>query len=109
MAHGFKTAFFEKISWIIFEAGIAITALTYKGYLPLQKWPGFAIIAAAVVMIYLGEGAKGIIELPSIFSHVMSYARLMAVGLASVILAVVINALSKELFHAGIAGIIGGI
>lgn len=108
-AHGFRTAFLEKISWIIFEAGVAVTALTYMNYLPLQKWVGFTVIAASVVMIYLGEGPKGIVELPSIFSQTLSYTRLMAVGLASVILAAVVNDIAGELFHAGIVGIIGGI
>ncbi|PIN86733.1 hypothetical protein COV19_03285 [Candidatus Woesearchaeota archaeon CG10_big_fil_rev_8_21_14_0_10_44_13] len=107
-AHGFRTAFFEKISWMVLEAGVAVIALTYMGYVPLQKWVGFVIVALSIIMIYMGEGAKGIVELPSIFSQTLSYARLMAVGLASVILAVVINDLSGELFHAGIGGIIGG-
>lgn len=109
VSHGFKAAFLEKISWIILEAGVAVTALTYTNYLPLQKWIGFAVMGAAVVMIYLGEGPKGIVELPSIFSQTISYTRLMAVGLASVILAVVVNDLAGELFHAGIFGIIAGI
>jgi len=60
-------------------------------------------------MIYKGEGAKGLIEIPALFSHMLSYARLMAVGLASVILAAVINDLAGEMFAAGIAGIIGGV
>ena len=42
-------------------------------------------------MIYLGEGVQGLVELPAIFSNMLSYMRLGAVGLASVGLAVVIN------------------
>jgi len=106
--HGFKAAFFEKISWIILEAGAALIAVTYMGILPLRKWVGFTVLALGIISIYKGEGPKGIIELPSIFSQMLSYARLMAVGLASVILATVVNDLAGGLFSAGIVGIIGG-
>ena len=44
-----------------------------------------------LAMLYLGEGVKGIIELPAIFTNILSYLRLGAVGLASVYLAIVIN------------------
>jgi V/A-type H+-transporting ATPase subunit I len=116
--HGFVKAFLEKISWIILQLGVAMVALNYmnieiliptQGFVFIPKMAGFITIGLSIVMIYLGEGAKGIIELPSIFSQMMSYARLMAVGLASVILAVVINDLAGKMFASGIVGIIGGI
>ena len=43
----------------------------------------------------------GIIEMPSIVSHIVSYARLMAVGLASVFIAVMVNDFTTFLFHKG--------
>ncbi len=85
-AHGFMEAFFEKISWMIFEAGIIL--------LVLKAIPGMAaaiIILIALVLIYKGEGVQGLIELPAIFSNMASYMRIGAVGLASVGLAVVVN------------------
>jgi len=42
-------------------------------------------------MLGKGEGIQGIVELPSLFSNMLSYMRLGAVGLASVGLAVVVN------------------
>ncbi|MFO8015769.1 MAG: V-type ATP synthase subunit I [Candidatus Woesearchaeota archaeon] len=110
MSHGFVKAVFEKISWLVLEAGAVLVALAYTDYIspkPLP-WVGFVVIALSVVMIYKGEGAKGLVEIPTIFSHMLSYARLMAVGLASVTLAVVVNDLAGGLFAAGIAGAIGG-
>ncbi|MCX8146927.1 MAG: V-type ATP synthase subunit I [Candidatus Woesearchaeota archaeon] len=111
--HGFKKAVFEKLSWLVFELSIVLIALSYikypiMGYLIMKPF-GFVILIISIIMLYIGEGAKGIIELPSIFSHMMSYARLMAVGLASVILAVVVNDLAGKLFAAGIFGIMGGV
>ncbi|HLC99319.1 MAG TPA: V-type ATP synthase subunit I [Candidatus Nanoarchaeia archaeon] len=110
-SHGFATAVFEKLSWLMLEAGVAIIALSYTDLLTLrpERWVGFVILAVSIFMIYKGEGAKGLIEIPALFSHMLSYARLMAVGLASVILAAVINDLAGEMFAAGIAGIIGGV
>jgi V/A-type H+-transporting ATPase subunit I len=90
-AHGFKAAFFEKISWFVFEAGIVLLILTYANILPISKWVGLLVLLLSVIMIYGGEGVQGLVELPAIFTNILSYMRLGAVGLASVGLAVVIN------------------
>ena len=90
-AHGLMHAFLEKISWMVMEAGVAVIALSYGGTLALSPFAGFALLGMGVVMIYLGEGAKGLVEIPAIFSNILSYMRLGAVGLASVGLAVVVN------------------
>ncbi|MBU0535940.1 MAG: V-type ATP synthase subunit I [Nanoarchaeota archaeon] len=109
-AHGLIAAIFEKLSWILLEISVVITAFAYTDYLAIrpEKWVGFVVMAVSIVMIYKGEGAKGLVEIPAIFSHMLSYARLMAVGLASVILAFVINDLAGGLFAKGIIGILGG-
>ncbi|MDO8642232.1 MAG: V-type ATP synthase subunit I [Candidatus Woesearchaeota archaeon] len=89
--HGFMHAFLEKISWMVMEAGVAVLALSYGGTIALSPFAGFALLGMGIVMIYLGEGAKGLVEIPAIFSNILSYMRLGAVGLASVGLAVVVN------------------
>ncbi len=99
-----------KISWIVIAWGITLLGLslihhTYSGswlitpnnpnasalaFQPFQ----FALIGitlAAVVSMIATEGGLMAIELPSIVSHVLSYARLVGILLASVILAYVIN------------------
>jgi V/A-type H+-transporting ATPase subunit I len=62
-------------------------------------------MAVAVVLILIGEGARGLIELPAIFSNIASYSRLMAVGVASAGLAIVTNELAGSLFSSG--GVVG--
>ncbi|KHO46844.1 MAG: V-type ATP synthase subunit I, V-type H+-transporting ATPase subunit I, partial [archaeon GW2011_AR3] len=57
--------------------------------------------AVSIVLLWLGEGVKGLIEIPSIFSNILSYARLMAIGLASVKLAEVVNEFATEFIHQG--------
>ncbi len=113
--HGLKHAIFEKFSWFLVEAGAVIALLSGFGVIGIGNgiWPGImvglAIVLIAAVMLFLGEGIQGILELPSIFVHIGSYMRLMAIGLASVSLAIVINDQSAPLLHSGIAGLIGGI
>lgn len=102
LEHGFKAALFEKGSWILLEAG-AVLAVTVNQYI------GGALAVAAVGMMVKAEGVKGILELPSIVVNILSYARIMAVGLVSVILALVVNEMSGEFFSAGGISMVLGI
>ncbi len=89
--HGFMHAFLEKISWMIMQGGVALMVLSATGILDVTLFIGGVAFGMGVVLIYLGEGAKGLVELPALFSNMLSYMRLGAVGLASVGMAVVIN------------------
>ncbi|KLK88972.1 ATP synthase subunit I [Methanoculleus sediminis] len=73
-------------------------------FFPIPMMPdltGFPVaIAAGVVLLVAGvigiaqENALEVVELPTIVSHVLSYARLVAVGLSSVAIAMVVNYIS---------------
>ena len=69
---------------------------------------GGALASLSIVMLFLGEGVRGMVELPGIFGNILSYARLMALGVASAGLAAVINDISMPMFRGGIIGIIAG-
>ncbi len=84
-------AVLEKLSWLIMQIGLVLIVLSALHMIIVPVWAGIAVFAAALIMIYLGEGVKGLIELPALFSNMLSYMRLGAVGLASLGLAVVIN------------------
>lgn len=90
LAHGIKAAFLEKVSWIVMEAGAVLIVAPLLG-MNINVFIGIAVFTLSLVLIYLGEGAKGVIELPTMLSNILSYTRLGAVGLASVGLAIVIN------------------
>ena len=107
--HGFKTAFFEKFSWIFLELSVALLALSYTKAIPISPLFGYGLLTISVVMLFIGEGARGIVEIPSIFGNILSYARLMAIGLSSVGLAMVINTMAEESFKSGGISIIVGI
>ena len=100
-AHGFMAAVYEKAGWIVLELGVAMIALSYFNLISISPFIGAAFLGASILMIFKGEGIKGIFELPAIFTNILSYARLMAIGLSSVILAVIINDLAKDMFHEG--------
>lgn len=59
-------------------------------------WPTAAILAAGVVVLTITEGFIAPIELLSAMGNILSYARLMAVGLSGVILAFVGNKLGRD-------------
>lgn len=104
--HGLRAAVLEKASWLFFEGGIAMLALSYTGIWALKPLVGWVVTVAAVAMIYGGEGVQGLVELPGIFSNILSYARLMAIGIASVKLAEVVNEFAGQFFRQGGMGII---
>jgi len=109
-AHGLWLAILEKFSWVIVEIGLPIAILGLMGILPgWALYAGGGMVVLGGIMLFKGEGIQGVVELPSIFVHIGSYMRLMAIGLASVGLAIVINEQTGPLFSGGIVGIIGGI
>lgn len=108
--HSVFKAFCEKGSWIVVELGAAVIASGMLGInIPFQSIIGGIIVLAGIALLYMGEGVTGLIELPSLLSHTLSYTRLFGIGLASVELALIINKFVGEFMQMGIVGIIAGI
>jgi V/A-type H+-transporting ATPase subunit I len=72
---------------------------------------GIAAIVVGVIFIARDSGLE-LVELPSIFSHTLSYTRIVAVGLSSVAIAMVVNfiaigmLISPQLEHVTIIGVL---
>lgn len=98
-SHGFMHALFAKGGWIVLELGVLLLAGHYMKFLNVAAYTGFAVLALAIIMIFKGEGVRGILELPSVLGNVMSYARLMAIGITSVMFAIVVNDMSEKMLH----------
>lgn len=79
---------FAKLGWIGIEAG-ALVLLS-------QQLAGAAILLISLALILRGEGIFGLIEIPGLLSNVLSYTRIVAVGIASVAFALVVNAAKPE-------------
>lgn len=117
--HGFKHAILEKGGWLLLMpllVWVLITiniitggfATTLTNMLP-NTLITMILGALGATFLLIGEGFIGLIELPSLLSNTLSYARLMAVGLASVKLAAIINEFATGMFHTGGFAILGGI
>ncbi len=107
-AHGLKAAILEKLGWIIYMAGFFPAILAFFGMVESVPSCCYILLVLGAVMIVWGEGIKGALELISPLTNTLSYARLMAVGLVSVILAEVVNEMAHPMFHAGGLGFVMG-
>ena len=67
----------------------------------------FGLIGTGVAGVAYTEGFFGLIELMSMFGNILSYSRIMAVGIASVILAIVANRLAEASPNIFLAVLIG--
>ncbi|TAL48195.1 V-type ATP synthase subunit I [archaeon] len=100
--HGIKKAIFAKGSWYVIETGIVSLGLGAVMFNSLVlQIIGAAMLLPGIIMLYKGEGIKGVVELPTLLSNTLSYMRLFAIGLASVALAVVINESAIGLIQQG--------
>jgi V/A-type H+-transporting ATPase subunit I len=109
--HRIKTVL-ANLGWITVMWGIliAIWSMFTIPLMPdLTKLPvvvaGLSVgLVIAIVFIVMGvifiarDAILELVELPTIISHVLSYARLMAVGLSSVAIAMVVNYMSIGMF-----------
>lgn len=89
--HSLKHAVLEKGSWIIIELGALVAAIGYFGGFSGLTYVGAGILVLGIVMLTMGEGIKGPIELPSLMGNALSYARIIAVGLSSIYIASTVN------------------
>lgn len=101
--HGHPKHAFEKFGFILFLTG-GLTALVSQMATPgtvigsiittppsILLKTGLSMIGASVLILGWAAGVAGLIEIFSIISNVLSYARIMAIGVASVALAEVAN------------------
>jgi len=107
--HGFKEAFYKKFGWIFLEIAAALLGISYSKLLPLPHFIGYAVLIASILIIFKGERIEGLIEIPTIFANILSYARLMAIGLSSVGLALIVNEFTGQMFKNGGIFIIVGV
>ncbi len=96
----------ERSGMILMISGIIVLLVTSAGALPQgMTYAAAALMVVGLPLIIYGAGAFGAIEVMSTVGNILSYARLMAIGMASVILAIVANELAGAIGIA-IVGII---
>jgi V/A-type H+-transporting ATPase subunit I len=89
------------VIWSIFPIPFMVDLTKLGDVVALGMRPaglvGIVMILYGVVAIAM-ENALEVVELPTIISHVLSYARLVAVGLSSVAIAMVVNYIALGMF-----------
>jgi V/A-type H+-transporting ATPase subunit I len=86
-----------KIGWLLFAWGISLLGLALLGGQTVNPMKNliaggyFGMIFAGVGLMFLGEGFRALMELPSIISHILSYMRIVGIFIASVIFADLIS------------------
>ena len=104
-----------KAGWMLFGWGVVMTGLAlmhHQHVNPIHHTAGIAYVGtmlAGIGLMFYGEGARAIMELPSIVSHILSYTRLVGILLASVILADVIDYIFIKTLHHSIPFVILGV
>jgi len=97
---------FEKSGMLMMIVSLVILVAMFGGILPDNAiYLAAALIVVALPLILMGAGVFGTIEIMGTVGNILSYARLMAIGMASVILAMVANRLGGA-FEFAIIGII---
>jgi V/A-type H+/Na+-transporting ATPase subunit I len=90
-----RHAYFERLPVMLFQVFFAIALLgLVMGQMAMVILGGIVIVASIVMMVMGPEGAMGLAHVPSYVSNLISYLRLLAIGLASVGLAYAANQLA---------------
>ncbi|MDE1770660.1 MAG: V-type ATP synthase subunit I [Thaumarchaeota archaeon] len=103
-----------KMGWLLFGWGVVLLGLAllhHQHVNPVHHIQGAAYIGvmiAGIGLMFVGEGPRAIMELPSIVSHILSYTRIVGILLASVILADVIDFIFIKTLHHSIPFIVLG-
>lgn len=98
-----KKHMIEKAATAGVIVGLLLCLAGAASFVPgMALWAGVAMIVVSVPLVFYGGGVFGTIELVSAVGNIMSYARLMAIGMASVVLAIVANQFAGAL---GIAAV----
>ncbi|OPY25828.1 MAG: V-type ATP synthase subunit I [Methanocella sp. PtaU1.Bin125] len=98
-----KKHMIEKIATAGVIVGLIVCLGCAARFMPdYAMWAGIALLLVSVPLVFYGGGVFGAIELISAVGNIMSYARLMAIGMASVVLAIVANEFAGAL---GIAAV----
>jgi len=91
-----KRHILEKAGMIIVITGLLLIIGGAAGIVPALLFQiGVVLVIIAVPLIIYGGGFFGVFEIISTIGNILSYARLMAIGMASVVLALVANELGS--------------
>lgn len=107
IGHGLKHAILAKGSWMMILIG-GVMAIAKLMPAVMSKLPvptadpvfaaGGVLAIIGLILLIAGEGFISILEIPTLLSNVLSYSRILAIGLSSAGIALAVNTLSMNLF-----------
>jgi len=118
VAHGAKAAVLEKGSWLFILIGgtffLGYYLVTKDGDPPYESmsiWmlTGVPMFITGIGLLLVGEGPLGVMHIFSLLSNTLSYARLLAIGISSVAIAMVFNSLALKTMEPGGITIVFGV
>jgi V/A-type H+-transporting ATPase subunit I len=90
-----KHAYFERLPVLLFQVSFALLLLALIVGNWTLVWAGIAVLVISMIMMVIGpEGVMGATHVPFYVSNLISYLRLLAIGLASIGLAFAANQLA---------------
>ncbi|MCF6285229.1 MAG: hypothetical protein L3K26_08565, partial [Candidatus Hydrogenedentes bacterium] len=114
-AHGHKKHAEEKLGMLLGLSALPVALVSATGYFPLGTAIGYVLAAAlaCTCVFYLirgmgGMAPMGAIEIVGLTANILSYSRLMALGVASIAFADIANAL-PEMMGGGVMGFVIGV
>ena len=109
--HDLKHALYAKMSFLLILWGGVMALVSVVGLLPeMVQTLGLVVMLTGLALAIIGEGIVGLLEFPTVFSNVISYARIGAIGLSDYGLAFTVNYISlKMLVPMGPIGIIAAV
>ena len=114
-AHGHSKHAEEKLGMLLGLIALPVALVSAAGYFPLGATVGYLLTAAlfgsCIYYLFRGMGAMapmGVMEIIGLTANVLSYSRLMALGIASIAFADIANAL-PEMMGGGVIGFAIGV
>ncbi len=82
-----------KLGWLAFTLAGCVLAATglFATFPEAVMLPSAVIAAAGLATIVYAEGVFGLVEVPGLIGNILSYARIMAIGMSSIALALIVN------------------
>ncbi|MBS3063437.1 MAG: V-type ATP synthase subunit I [Candidatus Diapherotrites archaeon] len=82
-----------KLGWIgtIVAGALLVATLLFNVFGPGMLLAAGGVLGVSVLAIVYAEGPMGLIEIPGVAGNILSYSRIAAVGLSSVIVAMILN------------------
>jgi V/A-type H+-transporting ATPase subunit I len=104
--HDLKHAIYAKGSWMmILIGGVSVIAKIMPAMMSKSPIPtrdpilviGTVLVIIGVILLIKGEGFISVLELPTLLSNILSYSRILAIGLSSAGIALAVNKMSMNL------------